>query len=139
MLWVDRHGIVQEAGMMNFFILWQNETELELVTPPLDGTILPGVTRDSVLQLAREWGYCKVNERTFNINEIIKAIEHNRVKECFCCGTAAVISSVKTLGHNDKNYSIPTPQDGLTHALLKKLVDIQYGKQKHPWSHVIDC
>jgi len=65
---------VTEVGTMNFFMFWKNEKgEDELITPPLDGTILPGVTRDSILALCREMNEFKVSEKPFKIQELMKA------------------------------------------------------------------
>ena len=72
-LWLT-HDYVTEVGTMNLFVLWGNEEgDMELITPPLDGTILPGVTRDCVLKLCRELKEFKVTERKFKIKELIKA------------------------------------------------------------------
>lgn len=72
--------IVQEVGTMNQFFLWKTrDDELELVTCPLDGTILPGVTRDSVLSLCREWNNFRVTERHYSIEEVIAAVQEGRV------------------------------------------------------------
>lgn len=80
---------------MNFFVYWRNENgEDELVTPPLDGTILPGITRDSILTLARELEEFKVTIRPFKIQELMKACEEKRVYEAFGAGTAAIVSPV---------------------------------------------
>jgi len=65
---------------MNMFVFWKNKQgERELITCPLDGTILPGVTRDSVLQLARQWGEFKVSERPYTIHEVLEANAEGRV------------------------------------------------------------
>lgn len=72
---------VTEVGTMNCFMFWINEKgEKELITPPLDGTILPGVTRDSVLALARQWNQFTVSERSFTMKDVAKAVEQNRVR-----------------------------------------------------------
>ena len=69
-------------GTMNLFILLVNKNdELELVTPPLNGIILPGITRDSILQITREWNLFKVSEREINMEEIMEAHSENRIKE----------------------------------------------------------
>lgn len=85
-LWLFNDGEreeITEVGTMNFFILWVNEAgEKELVTAPLDGTILPGVTRDSTLELARQWGDFKVSERKLYIDEITAAAADGRVRRC---------------------------------------------------------
>ncbi len=84
---------------MNFFVYWINEKgEKELVTAPTDGLILPGVTRDSVIQLAKEWNM-KVSVRHYDINEVIKAIKEGRLIEAFGTGTAAVICPIKKLSY----------------------------------------
>lgn len=94
---VDDHQLT-EVGAMNLFILWKNaQGETELVTPPLDGAILPGVTRDSILSLAREWGEFKVSERKLTMPELRDAVKENRVKEVFGAGTACIVSPVKMI------------------------------------------
>ena len=93
----DDHQLT-EVGAMNLFILWKNaQGETELVTPPLDGAILPGVTRDSILSLAREWGEFKVSERKLTMPELRDAVKENRVKEVFGAGTACIVSPVKMI------------------------------------------
>jgi branched-chain amino acid aminotransferase len=80
---------------MNIFAFWVNEHgEKELITPPLDGTILPGVTRDSILTLCRNLGEFKVTVRPFKIQELMKASKEKRLIEVFCAGTAVVVSPV---------------------------------------------
>lgn len=72
---------ITEVGTMNMFVLWVNEQgKTELVTAPLDGTILPGVTRQSVLDLARKWGEFEVSERSYTIHELVKAADEGRVR-----------------------------------------------------------
>lgn len=82
-LWlIDDH--ITEVGVMNLFIFWKNENgEKELVTCPLDGTILPGITRKSILELTRHWDEFKVTERYVQIQELIKAVKEDRVIEMF--------------------------------------------------------
>lgn len=81
---------------MNFFVFWKNEAgEDELITPPLDGTILPGVTRDSILTLTRELNQFKVVTKPYKIQELIQACREKRVYEAFGAGTAAVVSPVQ--------------------------------------------
>ena len=80
---------------MNFFVFWKNEQgENELITAPLDGTILPGITRDSILTLCREFGEFKVSVKPFKIFDLIKACKEGRVYEAFGAGTAAIVSPV---------------------------------------------
>jgi branched-chain amino acid aminotransferase len=81
-------GIVEEVGTMNLFFLIGEE----LITPPLEGTILPGVTRDSVIHLARDWGI-KPSERRLSIDEVFASSKNKTLKEVFGSGTAAVWTS----------------------------------------------
>ena len=93
---------VTEVGVMNFFVFWTNKQgEKELVTCHLDGTILPGVMRDSVIQLAKEWGI-KVSERDFYITEIIEAIKEKRMIESFGTGTAAIVCPIKSINYKEQ-------------------------------------
>ena len=133
-LWLDakEHRYVEEVGTSNIFF----RIEDELVTPPLGGTILPGVTRDSVLTLARHWGL-KVSERPITIDEVAEACKTGRMKEVFATGTAAVISPVGKLCLDGDDLQVA---DGKTGKLSRKLYDtifsIQYGKTEDPfgWS-----
>lgn len=82
-LWLIE-DFVTEVGVMNFFVYWVNKKgEKELITCPLDGTILPGVTRMSVLELGRHWNEFKVTEERFKIQDIIEAVKEGRVIEAF--------------------------------------------------------
>lgn len=99
---------VTEVGTMNMFVLWTNEAgERELVTAPLDGTILPGVTRQSILDLCREWGEFKVTERVFSVDELVKAHDEKRLIESFGAGTAVVVSPIRKIRVDDREITIP--------------------------------
>ncbi|KAG8339806.1 putative Amino transferase class IV [Trypanosoma vivax] len=142
-LWLGAHEDVQEVGAMNFFCLWRpssGSSETELITAPLDGTILPGVTRDCVLELARKWGDHRVSERSFTVGELVEALRENRVIECFGCGTAAIVSPVDGLSYKDEFFQIPhqDPAKSITQRVLKEITDIQYGDVEHDWSHLVD-
>ncbi|KAI7878940.1 branched-chain amino acid aminotransferase II [Lichtheimia hyalospora FSU 10163] len=146
-LWLfgDDHQLT-EVGAMNLFILWKNaQGETELVTPPLDGAILPGVTRDSILSLAREWGEFKVSERKLTMPELRDAVKENRVKEVFGAGTACIVSPVKMIEYQGEELNIPldpndsTSQAGpITKRINKAIMDIQYGEVEHPWSVLVN-
>jgi branched-chain amino acid aminotransferase len=132
---------VTEVGAMNVFVLMVNEQgERELITPPLNGLILPGITRDSVLHLAREWRQFKVSERPVTMPEIKKALYENRVLEMFGTGTACIVSPIERIFYMGENLLIPTMdhQEPVFKQILSTLTDIQYGKIKHPWSIAID-
>ena len=93
---------------MNFLLLWINEKgERELATPPLDGTILPGVTRQSILDLCRSWGEFKVTERKIPMAAVLKAASEGRILEAFGAGTAAVVSPVKLIHFNGVDITVP--------------------------------
>eukprot|EP00842_Homolaphlyctis_polyrhiza_P001029 jgi/Hompol1/1927/HPOL_005795-RA len=137
---------ISEVGTMNFFMLWTNENGVkELRTPPLDGTILPGVTRDSILTLAREWNEFKVVEGEIPMQSVLKALEEGRVHEMFGAGTAAIVSPIKCIHYHGKDLAIPvnkndpTAQAGpLTQRFANQIMSIQYGDIPHKWSVVID-
>ncbi|KAJ3121672.1 branched-chain-amino-acid aminotransferase [Physocladia obscura] len=134
-----------EVGTMNLFLFWINKAgQRELVTPPLDGTILPGVTRDSILNLARTWGEFEVIERPVTMPEVIEALKEKRLLEMFGAGTAAIVSPIKNIGYKGTDYAIPLdPSDPTSQAgkLTKRFADtimgIQYGEIPHEWSVVV--
>jgi branched-chain amino acid aminotransferase len=141
---IDDHQLT-EVGTMNLFVLWKNESnELELVTPPLDGAILPGVTRDSILSLARGWNEFKVSERKVTMPELREAVKNNRVVEMFGAGTACIVSPIKTIEYMGEDLQIPLdPNDSSSQAgpytkrFNNEIMDIQYGDKESDWSVVI--
>ena len=138
-LWLSEEKVT-ESGIMNFFVLWNNGKELELITSPINSTVLPGITRDSILQLAREWGEFKVSERDYTIHELVSALKQNRVIEAFGAGTAAVICPVNLISYKGDDYQVPIKLGKcgeLTQRIYDELLNIQYGKIKHRWNHYI--
>lgn len=138
----DTEEFVTEAGTMNIFFLWTNtEGVKELVTPTLeDGTILPGVTRQSVIDLATEWGECKVTEKMLPFREVAAAFERGEVWEIFGTGTAAVIQPIGIITYREKTFNVPEAafQPGSFQLrLTNELYGIQYGEIPHPWSIVL--
>ena len=132
-LWLDanKHRFIEEVGTMNIMALIGDE----LVTPALEGTILPGVTRDSVLMLARQWGL-EVRERPLPFDELQKAEKRGKLKEVFGTGTAAVISPVGELAWDGGTMTIGGGKVGeLSQKLYDALTAIQYGRAKdtHNW------
>ena len=130
-LWLDakERKYVEEVGTSNIFFLIEDE----VVTPPLGGTILPGITRDSVLQLARHWGL-NVSERPIAIEEVIEGCKRGSLKEMFATGTAAVISPVGEICYKGKDLQIADGQTGeLSQTLYKELTGIQYGHREDPF------
>ncbi|CAH1258913.1 BCAT2 [Branchiostoma lanceolatum] len=141
-LWLygDDHQLT-EVGTMNIFMYWENESgEPELVTPPLEGIILPGVTRRSLMDLARGWNECKVTERTFTMQDLIKGLEENRVKELFGAGTACVVCPIDRILYGEKDLHIPTMDTGavVCRRLYQELTDIQFGRVSHEWVRRIE-
>ena len=123
-LWLDaaEHKYVEEIGTSNAFF----KINGEVITAPLSsGTILPGITRDSVIQLLKRWG-TPITERKLSIDEIIEASENGTLEEIFASGTAAVISPIGTL--NYKGRDIPVA-DGKVGPTAQKLYDTLYGIQ----------
>ncbi|XP_069618919.1 branched-chain-amino-acid aminotransferase, cytosolic isoform X2 [Ranitomeya imitator] len=125
---------ITEVGTMNLFLFWTNENgELELATPPLDGIILPGVTRRSILDLALQWGEFKVSERYLTMAALMKAVKEDRVQEMFGAGTACVVCPVGRILYKDENLDIPTNENKLAARFLKELTNIQYGRTASEW------
>jgi len=134
-LWLDaiERKYVEEVGTSNIFFYIGDE----LVTPPLGGTILPGVTRDSVLHIARGWEI-KVSERMISLDEVLSSLESGKVKEIFASGTAAVISPVGKLAYRGKKFVINEGKVGpLARKLYDRIMDIQYGKVKDPYGWMV--
>ncbi len=127
-LWLDaiERKYIEEVGAMNIFFLVGDE----ILTPNLTGTILPGITRYSVITLAKKWGM-KISERKISIDEIFRAHDQGKLKEVFGSGTAAVISPVGEIKYGDKTISIGDGTPGETAMkFYNTLTDIQYGKIK---------
>eukprot|EP01118_Nematostelium_gracile_P018249 TRINITY_DN8056_c0_g1_i1.p1 TRINITY_DN8056_c0_g1~~TRINITY_DN8056_c0_g1_i1.p1 ORF type:complete len:407 (-),score=116.36 TRINITY_DN8056_c0_g1_i1:8-1096(-) len=144
-LWL-LNDTIAEAGTMNIFIHLKNEKgENELITPPLDDIILPGVTRDSIVEIAKKIDGLKVSQRNINMTEFIKAIEDGRLYEAFGAGTAAVVSPIKAISYKGKEYAIPLdasdPNAGIgkmAKRMADSIMDIQYGVVENPWSMIVD-
>ncbi len=127
-LWLDgvEQKYVEEVGSMNIFFVIDDE----LITPMLTGSILPGITRDSVLKLAKQWGM-KCIERRISIDEVMEASSSGRLQEIFGSGTAAVISPVGELRYDDNVIKIGSGLAGpIANKMFNAITDIQYGKIK---------
>ena len=123
-----------EVGTMNIFVLTKKpDGRMELVTPPLcDGLILPGVTRQSLIELVRSWNEFDVVERVITMNEVQELLAQDRLVEMFGSGTACVVCPVGEISYQGQMIKIPGPQ--LSLRLHKELLNIQYGVKQHPWS-----
>ncbi len=129
-LWLDgvEQKFIEEVGAMNIFFVIDDE----LTTPMLSGSILPGITRDSVIALGKSWGM-KVTERKISIDEVIDAHASGRLKEIFGSGTAAVISPVGELKYADTLITVGDGKVGpLAHKFFQAIQDIQYGAIEGP-------
>lgn len=135
-LWLDakEKKYVEEVGTSNIFFKFKDE----LVTPALTGSILNGVTRDSVLQLAESWGI-PVAERELSIEEVLAGIKNGSLEEAFGTGTAAVISPIGEILYKKKSYQIADGQTGeLSARLYQELPGIQRGTRKDPFYWVVN-
>ncbi|MEF2783101.1 branched-chain amino acid aminotransferase [Erysipelotrichaceae bacterium HCN-30851] len=125
-LWLDgvERKYVEEVGTMNAMFIIDNK----VVTAPCDGTVLPGVTRDSVIQLLKSWGYV-VEERHLSIDELMEAGRNGSLQEAFGTGTAAVISPIGELNYKGEIIKINNFKTGeITQRLYDTLTGIQWGK-----------
>lgn len=131
-----------EVGAMNIFFVFKNPSGgIELATPSLNGKdILPGVTRDSILELAKMWPSTKVSERVVTMGEVVEAEKAGRLIEIFAAGTAAVVSPVKGILYQGKDIHVPTGENigEIGSRVWKELLDIQYGRVEHPWSVIVN-
>ncbi len=138
-LWLDaiEGRFVEEVGAMNICFVYGDN---HIVTPPLTGSILPGITRDSVITLGRHLGYT-VTEEMVDVNEMLAGIESGEITEVFGCGTAAVIAPVGKFGYQEKEYTINNYEVGpIARHLYQQLTDIQYARIPDPfgWTHTIE-
>jgi branched-chain amino acid aminotransferase len=129
-LWLDgvERKYVEEVGSMNIMF----KIAGEIYTSPIEGTVLAGVTRDSVIRILHEWGY-KVNEKKITIDDVMAAGRDGRLEEAFGTGTAAVISPVGEFGYKNETITINEFKIGdLTQKLYDYLTGIQWGSIPDP-------
>jgi len=130
-LWLDavERRYIEEVGSMNIFFVIDDS----IVTPMLTGSILPGITRMSVIDLAKHWGL-NVEERRITIDEVLNGLENGFVTEVFGSGTAAVISPVGMLAHKGKDFQVGKGETGpVAMRFYKHLTGIQYGRESDPF------
>ncbi len=135
LIWTDarEHQYVEEAGTMNFMFIIDGK----LVTPAVSDSILDGITRKSIVQVAQDWGMT-VEERRVSIEEIISGIESGRMQEAFGAGTAAVVSVIRTIGFEGRDYDLPTPAgDSFAQRVKAHLDDVKYGRAADPHGWVL--
>jgi branched-chain amino acid aminotransferase len=134
-LWLDgvERKYIEEVGSMNIFFVIDGE----VLSPALQGSILPGITRDTVLQLARMWKL-RVSERRISIQEVLQASETGTLQEVFGSGTAAVISPVGQIKYGSRSITVGDGNVGpLSKRLYTAITDIQYGRAEDPKGWVV--
>ena len=132
-LWLDgvERKYIEEVGAMNVMF----KINGEIVTPMLTGSILPGITRKSCIEVLKDMGY-KVTERLLSVDELVEALENGMLEEAWGCGTAAVVSPIGKLAYGEKEYVIGGGKIGdVTQKLYDLLTGIQWGKieDKYNW------
>ena len=136
-LWTDAHQnkYIEESGFMNVMFVLDDV----LVTPPVSDSILDGITRDSLLTLAKELDI-KTEERPISINELQNAFERGKITEAFGTGTAAVVAPIKTIGINGNDLHLPAYNaDSVMNKLKHELESIRLGltDDRHGWNYVL--
>lgn len=136
-IWTDarNHRYLEESGTMNLMFVIDDV----LITPPLGDTILAGITRDSVLTLARDW-HMKVQERKISIDEVVDAHKRGTLEEAFGTGTAATIAHISTIGFEGKDYELPPVSNRIfSNRVSIELDNIRTGKveDKFNWMYKI--
>jgi len=133
-MWLDalERCFIEECGVMNvFFVIGE-----DIVTPTLTGTILPGVTRDSVITLLRHMGY-RVKEDRISIHEILKKYDQHELHECFGTGTAATVSHVGRIQYQNRTLELPPVEERkVGPAVREKLLQIMTGRAPDPFGWV---
>ena len=132
-LWLDgvERKYIEEVGAMNVMF----KINGKIITPALTGSVLPGITRKSCVELLKDWGY-EVEERLFSVDELFDAVEKGELEEAWGTGTAAVVSPIGNLFYKGKEYTVSDNKIGeLTQKLYDNLTGIQWGKKDdtHGW------
>jgi branched-chain amino acid aminotransferase len=133
-LWLDgvERKYIEEVGAMNVMF----KINGVIVTPALTGSILPGITRKSCIEVLRKLGY-KVEERLLSVDELVEAMQNGTLEEAWGCGTAAVVSPIGKLMYNDVEYKVNGEKIGaVTQQLYDVLTGIQWGKIKDEFNWV---
>ncbi|MFZ4878200.1 branched-chain amino acid aminotransferase [Janthinobacterium sp. Mn2066] len=140
-VWLDavHREFIEEMGGMNLFFVYKDGDKITVATPELTGTLLPGITRRSLLEMARELGYA-TEERKLSVQQWRDDIASGRMIEVFACGTAAVITPVGVAKANGFEMTINNNENGaVTLALREALLGLQHGtaEDKHGWMHKV--
>jgi branched-chain amino acid aminotransferase len=135
LIWTDgkKHEYIEESGTMNVMFVVDDV----LITPALSDSILAGITRDSILQIARQWGI-KVEERKISAKEIVEGLKSGNVKEAFGTGTAATIAPIESIGYEGKDYPLPSSErTGFASRVYEELEGIKRGNRPDPHNWVV--
>ncbi|PLY40445.1 branched chain amino acid aminotransferase [Janthinobacterium sp. ROICE36] len=140
-VWLDavQREFIEEMGGMNLFFVYQEGEKVTVVTPELTGTLLPGITRRSLLEMAKDLGYA-TQERKLSVQQWRDDIASGRMTEVFACGTAAVITPVGVAKANGFEMTINNNENGaVTLALREALLGLQHGTapDTHGWMHKV--
>ena len=142
-LWLDavEHRWIEELNAMNVMFVWERDGSTVLTTPPLTGTILDGVTRDSVLRLATSTEVVdRVEEERTSIEQVRAGLDDGSLREVFACGTAAVIAPIGALVDGGVRRTVGDGEPGsITSSLRRALIDVQQGRapDAHGWMHPV--
>lgn len=134
LIWTDgkTHEYIEESGTMNVMFVINNT----LVTPELGDSILAGITRDSVLKLAKSWGM-NVEERKVSVREIVDGLKNGTIQEAFGAGTAATIAQIELIGYQGQNYLLPPlSKRTFSQRVLSELDQIKRGKTADPFGWI---
>jgi branched-chain amino acid aminotransferase len=137
LIWTDgaTHHFIEEAGTMNVMFIKGNT----LITAETGDTVLKGITRDSVLTIAKEWGY-NVEERRVSVEEIVKSLQKGEITEAFGTGTAATIAPIEIICDEDIDYAIPASgPDSFSTKVFAELDNIKTGRteDRHGWIYKV--
>ena len=137
MLWLDaiKRENIEEMGGMNVMFVAQDGDDVTVITPALSGSLLPGITRDSLKTVAQDLGY-KLEERVITLTELADRVAKGEITEAFACGTAAVINPIGTFKSRDGEFTVNEGKSGdITLKMRATLTGIQRGERAddHNW------
>lgn len=135
-IWTDAnsHDFIEESGAMNLMFVIDGK----LLTPPSSDSILDGVTKDSLLTIAKDMGI-DMEERPVSLDEIRDAFKSGTITEAYCVGTAAVASPIEVIGIDGENYQLPVKENAIIDRLKKKLDGLRYGTEEdvYNWNTIV--
>ena len=136
LIWTDgkTHEYIEESGTMNVMFIIDGK----LITAPASGTILKGITRDSVLTIARDWGL-EVEERPVSVKEVVDAARRGAIKEAFGVGTAATIAQIASIGFENEHFELDMSSREFSSKVLVELDNIKTGRteDKFGWTYKV--